>query len=372
MDSEEAEINDIRAPNQFKGMSFSEFKKADVKKELIKSLYGSKVEPACYWAAELICAGAYADLWDTLLFFYGKHIHLGNPKCAIYLEKRVEAFRDIVARGYVGNELAMRNSQKIRALFAETICVLSSSKKKHSLDEVKVKKGQGKGQSKGQSKGLGEGQELAPLKAPHTKWGELVFKKSEDPVELFVATNELMYRLSPEGKSTLDACYWIEWIVEKSSGTKGFSVARREFVPLDSKLQTHPIWLIWEAIIVSASTGHCTLAQKVVKSLLTLYCLKFSEGSFKRRKFLVYFAVSLLTEKVSWETELMDAKEKERVPTILANLHAVYRQVKENEKSPNTDYLFTNLKKSNLEKTIEKLDKMSQFSETFVPRTDGD
>ena len=114
------EINDIRTPIEFRGISFSEFKKTDVRKQLIEAMLKGKVEPACYWSAELICAGHLGDLWEIVINYMAKHIHLGNPKLAIYLKMRYENFRNIMMQGIHISELEVRNDDKIRKLFFTT------------------------------------------------------------------------------------------------------------------------------------------------------------------------------------------------------------------------------------------------------------
>jgi hypothetical protein len=67
--------------------------------------------------------------------------------------------------------------------------------------------------------------------------------------------------------------------------------------------------------------------------------------------------------------EILREEQKITVSNILNKIDLVYKQIKKNEKSPGTDYLFKDLKSKNLEKTIEKLEAIDSFGAEFIPRT---
>ena len=351
----ENEISDKRTPKQFKGITFSKFKKSAAKKELLNNLSSGKIEPACYWSGEFICAGHLIDLWEIIILFSSKHIHLGNPKLPIYLELRLNHFRDIVNNGYRENIIKIRNNDKIRKLFAEIMCVLCLSKKKHSFDNIKIDK------EDFNITGI-----AYKLKADTTQYAQTVFYK-EDPKELFIAINEFIYNIKQDQKNSNIACYWLEWILgfeDICNREKKKYLGGRRNIPVESKFQKDIIWIVWDCLLLESKNRNSSI-YKIIKALLELFCLKYKPGCRKRRKYLIYYGIQLLTEPLDNSIKLIT--NESLITQVQSKINVIYKQIKKNEVKPDTDYLFNNSINNNLEKTIKKLDKMNALT-GMIPR----
>ena len=127
------EIMDGRPSSCFRTTTISNYQRSAVKRELVKNLSNADCEAACYWSAELICSGHFTDLWDTFMYYFAKHVHVGNPKLPIYFELRFKQFKTIAS---TSDELQLRNNPAIRQMFAEIAIILSTSTKKHAYEEI--------------------------------------------------------------------------------------------------------------------------------------------------------------------------------------------------------------------------------------------
>jgi hypothetical protein len=348
-------INDIRTSSDFKGVSFSNFKKTEVKTQFIENMKKGKVEPACYWCCELICAGHYTDIWEIILYYVGKHIHLGNPKLIIYLERRFAIFRNIMSQGHFLTELELRNHNNIRKLFAEVVCILTLSNKKHSFEPIKINR----------VEEFDITQMTERLKATSVTYIEPIFKP-KDPKELFIPMNELAFHLSEEKRNMANACYWIEWIIDfdiicKKRKEPCYCEKRGNY-SVDNKLQRDIIWIVWDILLHYSSQLHNTYIDSIMKSILNLFCIKYTTASCKKRRYLLYYAVALITEPVPTNIEMIS--DKTVLQNVVDQIDNVYKQIKKNQVSPNTDYLFSNLDKQNtFEDSIKKMEIMNKFVE---------
>jgi hypothetical protein len=95
-------------------------------------------------------------------------------------------------------------------------------------------------------------------------------------------------------------------------------------------------------------------------SLFRIFCIKYTTASSKKRRYLLYFAVSLITETIPTNVELIT--NKTIIETITGKINTIYKQIKKNEESPNTDYLFANLEHENsFDQSMRKMEMVNSM-----------
>ena len=342
-------INDKRTWNEFRNISFSGFKKTKVKTELLNSIFQSRPEPSCYWCAELICAGHFMDVWNIIILFVSKHIHIGSPKLPIYISLRMKLFKQIMSE-HSEEDIYMRNHQSIRNLFAEVITTICYSRKKHAILLVDIKNKDEYSMPVMQTK----------LKAPDISYGTTVFKP-EDPPELFVAVNEFAYHLSKSSSNEYTACYWLEWLINFDTICKKNKqlclIERRTWAKVESKFQKDSIWLIWDIVLARAEEKGCKATLQIIRSLLDMFCLRYTTDVKRTRKFILYNCIGLLTGPVDLTIPIWN--DKTVITDITDKINVIYKEIKVNEFSPKVNDLLHKVEKSNADKTKEKLNIMN-------------
>jgi hypothetical protein len=318
-------------------------------------------EPACYWSAELICAGHYTELWDTIIYFVGKYINIVNPKIIIYIDRRYKVFKNIISQDIFYNELDLRNYNNIRSLFGEIISVLTLSVRKQSIEGIKIKRNE-----EFEIRNMSE-----RLEAPSMDYIKGIFRE-RDCEWMYIPLNELGYQVSDDGNDINKGWYWIEWIMEmekysqmrdrkikneekEESGTLHsgeLSIAYhmskvRQFTKcicdkmenkVEEKYKKEIIWLVWEVLIKYGEKRNDEYINEIMNSLKSIFSIKYNRTTNKKRKYLLYNGVLIIKEGIK-DRELIEKKDREKLTMVVENINEIYRQIKKSEQSPNTEYL---------------------------------
>lgn len=334
-------IHDTREIPDFVSITFSGYKKTSVSKELTKSIINGHIEASSNWVGELICAGHYIVIWEIIISVVSRNIHCGNPKLPIYISLRMDEFKHFLSCGYGDDILTMRNNIEIRRMFSDIITILCESAKKYTVNsEIKIKP---------------EHMDITKIKdklnAPDLY--QTNCHNSNDPKDLFIFANEFAYSL--KSRDTMLTCYWIEWIIEYS--IKGSKIFPREWVDVHKSSKSDVIWLVWDIILEQVKSSTDKLAVKIIESLISMFCLKYTKGVIRRRKYIIYFAVRLITDV--YDPNIPIIRNKEMIDMVSSKLATIYKTIKKNENNPN-DYTVEKDKiKSNTMKRIEIMNEMT-------------
>ena len=292
-------INDTRVLNDFKDKTFSGYKKSEVINTLFKNVDKNKVENSCNWITECIISGYTLVIWDKILSYACRIIHINNPKLPFFLLNKTEILFNQMKRLNEKNKdivLILRNSQMIRNLFFDVITTLCSSSKTKKYDKV--------------PKIVNEDFDFNILRSRLCATMNMLpdhIIHFNDPEELKIIINEFYFNLKNPLVGYEKCCYWVQWIIKWDELHKKkknpWQVDARN-VPLKDKLKCDVIWVIWECIHEEVNYRKkngvdINCLKKQIESLYKLFLFNYSSGKRNSRLPYVFLAIGLLTLKIN-------------------------------------------------------------------------
>lgn len=307
-------IYDVRGSHEFRGMTFSKYKQNEVIKDLGCRFINCEVEPACYWGAELVCAGHIAPLWDVFVDFFARHIRSANPKLVSYLEMRINALGDIIEWAENNEEgiLSLRNNAAARRLVCEVTCVLCNSRRKRAFVDIRVH----------------TAMPTNRVQSDSDRYFRRVFLDG-DPDILSTAVNELGFALTPGEADHERACFWIEYVMAH----RGRCAQREDLANVAPVHRRDVAWLAWSTIL-HESGKRSNIIGRLVDSALSLFTgLHYSTGAGRKRRHLLFFAAEILTDSaINYNVRMIG--DASIVEDACCRIDEIYTQVKSSEHAP--------------------------------------
>ena len=320
-------INDNRSLSDFKIVTFSGFKKTDVINAVLKSIEARKLEQACFWTTECICSGYSLILWDKLVSFSSKVIHINNPKLPYYMMRKNIIFNNQINRLDSKSKdsiLLLRNSQMIRNLFFDVISTLSTSLKTKRYDKYTKINEKEDFKFENIKKRLCAQMNILPLHIIHF----------DDPDELKIIINEFFVMSKNKQFGYDRCCFWILWLIkwEAIHKKKGepWNVCERNVRGVKQQHCSNVVWVIWEIIFEEVKIRDDENISKNIESLYEIFILNYSPGKRISRLPLIFNAVGYLTHEINSNVPLRSSMNI--FIQIQSNVNKMFFSIKKNEK----------------------------------------
>ena len=262
-------------------------------------------------------------IWNKLLNYSFKIVHINNPRLSIFLYKKNNILFNQIERLDIKNTdyLVLRNSQMIRNLFADIIVTIITSEKKQKFDKlIKIKP---------------EDFNIKNKLQANTNILPSHILRFDDPEEFKIIMNEIFYHLKNKLFGYDKSIYWIIWLIEwekkHKKNKETWSVPPRNVNVKKEKDKCDFIWIIWEIIFEELKYRDEKILNTIIKVLYSLFTHEYTSGKRTERIFIVYNAIGHLTNKIDYDKKI-------RLNEILyiqtqSNINKVYEMMKPHEKN---------------------------------------
>jgi hypothetical protein len=309
------DIYDNRTVVDFQKFTYSGHLRTHVYKVLDENIKLGHADYSCYWSLELLCSGLTHSLWQTFFESTAKHINRGAPNAFLYLVRMYEKFAPYENQYSIQSMTDIRNNPDVRTLICEVAASVALCRKNKLPPLPKIKP-----EHDFQQVTLSEN-----LKSPSANYARHLAKQ-RDPLEVYIPLNELVYCLRPETRDITRALYWVAWILKyarqfKKQTKEDLNCSPRPNDYIDTKSYTHPVWLVWDAVLdASKSSPQSGLLAEYIQALYKIHCLRWTPSLLKSRICFLVVAIQYVCESTTLDIHY-------GVPSNITVVHEVVQNI---------------------------------------------
>ena len=293
-------IRDTRDYTKFKDLTCSGFKKTQVITAVFKNIEAKKIEGACHWTTESILS-VYANiLWEKLIIYSSKVVHINNPLIPQYMYNKDLVYRNQLKCLDTKNKdkyILLRNSQMIRNLFFDVVTTLTTSLKTKKYDKYSKINITEDFRYENMKKRLCGGMNILPDS----------IMRFNDPDEIKIILNEIFIMSKNKQFGYERCCFWILWLIKWEAQHKKkkiqWNVEYRDVKEVDKKFRSNIIWIIWDIINEELKSRDENVREQV-SYLYKLYTTDYTLGKRNTRLPLLFHAFGYLTHDINFSIPL--------------------------------------------------------------------
>lgn len=308
------DVHDVRSVADFQKFTFSGHLRSAVLKVIDENIKLGNADYACYWSLEMLCSGLVHSLWSQFFESAAKHIHRAAPNVFLYLVEKYERFSMYEQQYSLLQMTSIRNNVDVRELICEVAATLALCRKQKPLSFPKIKP-----EHDFQQITIEE-----MLRAPSSSYGREI-ALGEDPLELYVPINELVYSMRPEARDIMRALYWCAWILKYTSVKKKEKqeviCAYRGNQFIEDKFGRHPIWLIWSIVLEAVKKSpQSNLLNPYIDSLFKMYCLRWNPSNMKSKNLFLISAIIFVCESITLDIHTKVPADFHSIQQVTSNI----------------------------------------------------
>ena len=309
------DVYDQRTVADFQKFTFSGHLRTHVYKVLDENIKLGHADYSCYWSLELICSGLTHSMWQVLFESAARHLNRGAPNAFLYLVRMYEKFSPYESQYNIMSMTDIRNNSDVRELVCEVAASLALCRKNKLPPLQKIKPEHDFQQITIQEN----------LKSPSAHYGRHLAKK-DDPLDIYIPFNELIFCLRPETRDITKALYWVSWILKYASRYKkeqklDLKCNFRNNVYIEDKYCNHIVWMIWEAVQDTANRSpQAGTLRQYIDCLYKLHCLRWTPALLKPRLCFLVVAIQFICESTTLDIHYSVPHDMSVVQGVVSNI----------------------------------------------------